>query len=268
MSIVTSPAFQNALSGLIAQKLLDDERADRWWSFFKSTDSQTEKFKPKLQRLFDGQRAEVLKKLNANPPKGLKAPGDKWLFNPKEWEPEFEKVAKPIVLGSIKEGGDAMISELGLAINFNETSPAVLDYVAKKLPKYSFEVNAFTLKQLRHEFAVALDGGEDIGQITKRVEKIFGFPEKWRNERIARTEIIGASNRGSFEGMRQSDVVKEKEWLSAFLPTSRQWHTDMDGEHVPLESAFSNGLLHPGDAGPADEVVNCVCSLVVHSFKE
>ena len=46
MSIQTIPALENMLSDMIAQKLLDEDREERWWEFYKSTDSQTAKFKP------------------------------------------------------------------------------------------------------------------------------------------------------------------------------------------------------------------------------
>ena len=40
----------------------------------------------------------------------------------------------------------------------------------------------------------------------------------------------------------------------------RRDHRRMDGETVPIDAKFSNGLRFPRDPdGPADEVINCRC---------
>jgi len=285
MSIITSPAFINAMSDLIAEKLVADDLDASWWAFSKSVALQEAKFVAVLKPLFATQEKEVLRNLNANPPPDadardyvkalyysdvrIKAAGDEWLFEQVKWEANFEKSGKPIILGSLVEGGETALADLGLAVNFNRTSPAVLEFMSKKVPKFSFDVNQTTLDQLRREFKEALELGEGIPLITKRVEKIFGFPEKFRNKRIAQTEVIGAMNKGGHEGMRQSEVVKEKVWISTRDALTRDSHLAIDGEHVLLERRYSNGLMYPGDyTGAASEVINCRCTDAAYSFKE
>ena len=244
------------------------DREARWWAFAKAEEKHEQTFMKMLEGLFAAQRREVLRRVNANPPgKGTKAPGDEWLFDPAVWEPEFEKSGKPLILGAVKAGGEQALKDLGLAINFSITHPAVQEFIAKKVPKFAFDVNNTTLNQLRAEFKAALDAGEGIPQITKRVEKIFGFPEKFRNKRIAQTEMVGVINKGGHEGMVQSGVVKEKEWITTMDGLARDTHDKMDGQHVALEKRYSNGLMHPGDyTGKASEIINCRCTDAAYSF--
>ena len=79
--------------------------------------------------------------------------------------------------------------------------------------------------------------------------------------RMSRTEVVGASNYGSFEGAKQSAVVKTKTWVSSRDERVRDSHTVIDGETVPLEQAYSNGLMYPGDpSGSGTEVIHCRCT--------
>src|SRR5690606_3960274 len=88
-----------------------------------------------------------------------------------------------------------------------------------------------------------------------------------RAYRIARTELGMAMNTGHDIGARQAaeefGLTLEKGWASARDDRVRDTHAALHGEFVPMNEAFSNGLMYPGDPdGPAEEVVNCRCVLV------
>ena len=269
---IASIAFVDKMSDLLADQLIKDDKDDRWWAWSKALEPREKDFMAVLAKLFAAQKADVLKRIAKHPPpepeKGIKAAGDEWLFNAKEWEDNFEKSCKPLIVGSIQQGGDDLLAEIGLAVNFNVTDPRVVKHIAKHVPKFSFDVNATTLDQLRREFTVAITDGEGIDKVRKRVEKVFGFPEKYRNQTIAQTEILGATNFGNYEGMIQSDVVATREWLSSRDGSVRPSHAALDGQVRALDKAYSNGLMHPHGAGPAEEVINCRCTEIVSSFKE
>lgn len=58
------------------------------------------------------------------------------------------------------------------------------------------------------------------------------------------------------------DKRPRKTWIASGLPNSR--HEDMDGETVPIDEAFSNGGMWPGDPVlGAGEVSNCGCEVDV-----
>lgn len=92
---------------------------------------------------------------------------------------------------------------------------------------------------------------------------------KARAERIARTELVSASNVGQMIGAERAagalGLVMQKEWIATFDQRTRPDHASADGQRVPLDQPFSVGgtmLDQPGDmAGPADQVINCRCTV-------
>ena len=85
---------------------------------------------------------------------------------------------------------------------------------------------------------------------------------KNRAQTIARTEVHSAFNRGRFESAKTTHP-KSKMWVSAHDRNVRRSHIDVDGETVPWDGVFSNGLDHPNDwGGDPAEVINCRCTFV------
>jgi len=82
---------------------------------------------------------------------------------------------------------------------------------------------------------------------------------KYQAERIARTEVIGASNTGSFEGAKESGVALGKEWMTSGLPGIRASHLEYEGRGVvAMDHNYAPGLQYPGDPeGSAEEIINC-----------
>jgi len=76
---------------------------------------------------------------------------------------------------------------------------------------------------------------------------------------IARTETHGAFEEGRYEGLKSTQPT-HKIWLSSRDGTVRPEH-QIDGETVPFDDVFSNGLLYPLDPnGEAGNVINCRCT--------
>jgi hypothetical protein len=91
---------------------------------------------------------------------------------------------------------------------------------------------------------------------------------RWKADRIARTETMGAYNGGNFAGAQAQaetqDVQLFKQWLATSDERVRLTHEIADGQVVPLNEPFIVGgyaLDHPGVAGgPAHEVIQCRCT--------
>lgn len=116
--------------------------------------------------------------------------------------------------------------------------------------------------------------GESIPKMSKRIAQTLGERNKANSIRYARTAVTGAENKGRLDGMQKLEedgIVLHKQWSATGDDRTRQSHLDIDGESVPPEEEFSNGLMYPGDpAGDADEVWNCRCSMgtIVVGFKK
>ena len=89
---------------------------------------------------------------------------------------------------------------------------------------------------------------------------------QWRALRIARTEIMTASNMGSFEGAKSSGEALEKFWIATYDSRTRDTHMVIEAQNPKMmNETFQVGayqMQHPGDpAGGAEEVINCRCAI-------
>ena len=87
--------------------------------------------------------------------------------------------------------------------------------------------------------------------------------------RTARTMVTGAENRGRldrFKALEDEGVIQHKVWIATPDGRTRDWHLDMDGQEVPINEPFIDGLgnelEYPGDDGaPPETVYNCRCAM-------
>lgn len=108
--------------------------------------------------------------------------------------------------------------------------------------------------------------GESIPRIAMRIANVADM-DKNASVRAARTAMTAAENAGRMDAYKraeQNGVKVEKEWLATLDDRTRRSHRHLDGERVPVDGTFSNGLRYPGDPqGSKSEVYNCRCTMVV-----
>ncbi len=138
--------------------------------------------------------------------------------------------------------------------------------VYQRVNKLAGDVTATTYRRIQDIVAEGQREGWPMRQIADAIDReVFGSEAPARARVIARTETIGAQNAGEFAAAAASGVIGEKEWLTQGDDRVRDTHAAQDGQRVPLHERFANGLLYPGDQhGPAEEVVNCRCTLLFH----
>lgn len=127
-------------------------------------------------------------------------------------------------------------------------------------------------------FAEINDGvnaGESVPAIAGRVDSVLATAgsERWANRArvIAITEVTRAYGAGTTAaGLEQSRVtgrVLQKRWRTEHDDRVRASHRAIDNVTLPLYQPFNVGgwpMLFPGDPmGPAEEVINCRCDLVI-----
>lgn len=117
---------------------------------------------------------------------------------------------------------------------------------------------------VREGLVEGMQAGEGIPQLKRRVRDTIDVVEA-RARVIARTEVIGASNAGSFMQAKAAGV-KTKTWLSTTDARTRPAHNAVDGATVGFDEPFAVGgsmMQYPHDpAGPASQVANCRCTLL------
>lgn len=87
----------------------------------------------------------------------------------------------------------------------------------------------------------------------------------WRALRIARTEVVSASNVGSLAGAKSLDMPMDKVWIATADGRTRDDHMALNGTEIGINEKFDVGgeyLECPGDPdGSPEQVINCRCTL-------
>ncbi|OZC59264.1 hypothetical protein CH276_22725 [Rhodococcus sp. 06-470-2] len=99
---------------------------------------------------------------------------------------------------------------------------------------------------------------------------------QWKARRIARTEIQGAINAGTWASAEATAQITGetlyKSWLSTHDERTRAEHVVADGQIVPISTSFSVAgfpLMYPGDpSAPGHLVIQCRCSMRVLTDSE
>ena len=102
--------------------------------------------------------------------------------------------------------------------------------------------------------------GKGINSVANDITKRFDQLSTWEAKRIARTEINTSHNQATRD-QYQADGVEYTQWIAAHDDRTRDSHAEVDGEIIPIDGKYSNGLAFPGDmTGPLEEWINCRCS--------
>ena len=119
--------------------------------------------------------------------------------------------------------------------------------------------------------------GLSVDEVTENINRkmpiVFSVS---RARAVARTEMHNAFEAGNRMAVDQSTLPRVKIWLASEDERTRQGHSEIDGESVPLNQNFSvplydhegsllekTEMVGPGDpSAPAGQVINCRCTLL------
>lgn len=121
-------------------------------------------------------------------------------------------------------------------------------------------------KQVNNAVTQGIIQGESLDQISKRISKGLVMKNENLSKTFAQTAMTEAQNAGRLESLREAEKLGidiYKQWMATLDSHTRDSHADVDGESVPVNSKFSNGLMYPAEAGgDPKEVYNCRCTMV------
>ena len=108
-----------------------------------------------------------------------------------------------------------------------------------------------------------IDEGWGMDKIARGIQKTQSEIALWKALRIARTEVVTASNVGVKVGADELPGNKVKVWISTFDQRSRPEHMAMDGVRVAMNEMFNvNGEMMEFPCDPnasAGNIINCRC---------
>ena len=167
--------------------------------------------------------------------------GDKTIPNKKVWVKQLYDDLRPLAAATTLSAGAVAAARFGGS--FSEK------YVQHWLDANTKAISELTIEKAAEDLAIS----EDTGAF-------------W-DSKIVQAEMLGASratqlaNFAMVEAGKQSSGKQHKIWV---VTNPRSRHPEMNGEQVPLFSAFSNGMQYPGDsAGGVDQVANCKCLIEI-----
>jgi uncharacterized protein with gpF-like domain len=182
---------------------------------------------------------------------------------------EFSKVT----IAQLKNSNPSEVKLLG-----DDWEDFVRDYLENQSSQKIVKISDTTRQQIMSTLSEGLVAGEGIGELAKRIDDLFIqhiIPR--RSEVIARTEVIAASNLGSYAGAKSTGLELNKMWISTIDKRTRIDpfnHLAMMGVTVPMDEPFvvsGEKLMFPGDislGATAGNVIQCRCTIGYQRIRE
>lgn len=188
------------------------------------------------------------------------------------WEPPFESV----VQGHLFEFRNTMaeiitrfhVAAAELGVNHILQASARKDFkdtmaeVQRLLGRYSYNQALLIEETMRSHIIKALESGKSRDEVLSDIKGIINNRD--RIERIARTEIHTAIERGMWVAASLLGIRVRKTWISREDAVVRPAHAAAHGQTVEVLDPFVVGgenLMHPGDSNAsAKNRINCRCT--------
>lgn len=162
--------------------------------------------------------------------------------------------------------------EMYANVSFDTVDENTVDRLIKEKNHISFRVNRvnrkadyeWNAKRINTHLLSGILLGEHPTKIANRFFRVMGSNHT-AAIRNARTSVTSAQNGGRYDSYVKAGEMGmelQKEWIATMDSRTRSSHGALDGERVPYDEAFSNGLMYPADPdGAPEEVYNCRCSM-------
>lgn len=143
-------------------------------------------------------------------------------------------------------------------------------FVEEECGQLISEVTDYTKEQIvaatKQAVEIGVNEGWSFVKIAKQITMKLDKMTEYRAERIARTEVVRASNKGSLIGVQSTGLDLNKRWVSAGDHRVRDGHQASSISVVDIKEDFivrGESLAYPCDSkGSASNTVHCRCSLV------
>lgn len=140
------------------------------------------------------------------------------------------------------------------------------NFIALESSKAITQITTTTRNQVKKVLKEAAVAGSSIQDTAKNLRTVITTASRKRAVTIARTELIGSANAGSYAGALSTGLKLDKVWLATTDKRTRDTHSEANGQRVDLNADFIVGgdsARYPGDPGlSAAERIRCRCTCV------
>lgn len=179
-----------------------------------------------------------------------------------EGKTRWAKAVDPLIGKTARRAASTMASTLG--VSFDLLRPGVLAYTKREAAWLVTGLNRTTRDAVADAVAQGIEQGLGARGIAKALRELPAF-DRDRALLVARTESTRVHNGAPTESLKlvqaETGRVFLKRWNTAGDDRVRDEHAAMEGETVPLDASFSNGLDFPSEP-------NCRCVLTYEEAPE
>jgi HK97 family phage portal protein len=244
-----------------------DQRVEHWKAFEKSRGGWYKTIEKRTSKRFKAEKKAVLKAIGDDPEKAAAAVEATLKKQKTQWAKFLTKVDMDVICDFGKRVGSGFKSlSIPERKEFDVFAEGVKAWIAENVGEKVSEIYDTTITMVKEQIQEAIDAGETIKEISKRLSDQYDKFAGYRSTLIARTEVISTSNAGSHFSAEQSGLKLQKGWLATPGGRTRPTHAKADGQKKKLDEPFVVGggkMMFPGDGtlgAPAKELVQCRCT--------
>jgi len=205
----------------------EEQKESRWKSYILKTERIESKFRLVFRRLLINQRDEVLRNYETQ---------GRAEFDYTASVDKFKKSFIPVISLAYEEGKEDAVKQ---------PDPHSVEWIEKRAGELVTGINKTTQNSLRIALKEGLEQGEDSKKIARRIRGFFDETYRGRAQRIARTEIIAASNEGALAGYEENGIQKA-EFYTALDERTCEECSALHGDIYPIDEAHGIIPVHPG----------------------
>lgn len=247
-------------------------------AFWKKKDALTDKYLPDVKegmaKVFNMQKDKVISTLREfkvfkiDPNTVYNAVK----LNKKEEIKTTIELTLPALQDLFKESGDTAYELLGVDEEMDITLENIKKLLRENARKFSTVVTEYTDKRMKEIINESIAAGQSVDELKDKFRKFFNDSEKYRADRIARSETVRYNTTASEQAYIDSGIVEKKEWF--VNPDACEFCIPMSGKTVPLgEAFFDKGDTTNGNQGGEMELdydtvetpplhPNCRCEII------
>lgn len=211
-------------------------------------------------RFFERQSRSVLPKLRAAKSAGATKDADDW-WDFTRWNRELADDLMEVAEGHSTLAALRALDALGVPRSEYDPTKA-LAFLRNMCEVRAEWVNEVTRQELERSLALEAAGAEGLKATP---EGVFQFAAETRSVSAGTALATAIDGWSALEAVRQcaSDRGVRKQWVVT-SQNPRPSHQAMNGQTVPYDEKFPNGMEWPGDwAGGPDEVCGCQCEVAL-----
>jgi HK97 family phage portal protein len=152
---------------------------------------------------------------------------------------------------------------------FDPYDQIIQHYIAETSAEKIVTIVASRKKEVNKIIDAMREGTEQatMDDIARAIKQKFDDLSRYSAYRIARTEVVGASNYGSYQGAKSTGIPMARYWITSRDDRVRDEHEQMDGKKIGMEESFTmpsgEKLTFPGDynADAPGNSINCRCTV-------